>query len=76
MARLIGRDHYVNDPLDRIEELEAKVAKLERILAGRLDTPTEALAIIDAGSTGATEQGWIEVTVGDVTGYIRIFAAT
>lgn len=38
-------------------------------------TPTEATIIVDAGSTGATEQDWIEVTVGAVTGYIRVFAA-
>lgn len=35
---------------------------------------TEDAAIVDAGSTGATEQDWIEVTVGGVTGYIRVFA--
>lgn len=35
---------------------------------------TEALNIVDAGSAGATEQDWIEVTVGATTGYIRVFA--
>ena len=35
---------------------------------------TEDVAIKDAGSTSATEQDWIEVTVGGVTGYIRVFA--
>lgn len=35
---------------------------------------TEALEIVDAGSASATEQDWIEVEVGGVTGYIRVFA--
>jgi len=37
--------------------------------------PTEALQISDAGSTGATEQDWIEVEVGGNTGYIRVYAS-
>ena len=36
---------------------------------------TEDLRIVDAGSTAATEQDWIEVQVGGNTGYIRVFAA-
>jgi hypothetical protein len=36
---------------------------------------TEDLVLIDAGSTGATEQDWIEVTVGGNQGYIRVFSA-
>jgi hypothetical protein len=36
---------------------------------------TEDLEFIDAGSAAATEQDWIEVQVGNVTGYIRVFAA-
>jgi hypothetical protein len=36
---------------------------------------TEDLAFVDAGSAGATEQDWIEVTVGNVQGYLRVFAA-
>jgi hypothetical protein len=35
---------------------------------------TETVTIKDGGSAGATEQDWIEVTVGGVTGYIRVFA--
>ncbi len=38
------------------------------------DLSTENIRIDDAGSTGATEQDWVEVTVGGVTGYIRIYA--
>ncbi len=36
---------------------------------------TETLTITDAGSSGATEQDWIEVTVGGVNGYIRVFSS-
>jgi len=39
-----------------------------------LSLSTEDLEIVDAGSAGATEQDWIEVQVGNVTGYIRVFA--
>ena len=35
---------------------------------------TEDLIFTDAGSTSATEQDWIEVTVGGTTGYIRVYA--
>ena len=36
--------------------------------------PTEDTLIIDSGSAAATEQDWIEVKVGGVTGYIRVYA--
>lgn len=36
---------------------------------------TENLEFVDAGSTGATEQDWIEVQVGGNTGYVRVFAS-
>jgi hypothetical protein len=36
---------------------------------------TENLKIVDAGSTGATEQDWIEVEVGGITGYVRVYAS-
>lgn len=36
---------------------------------------TENLELVNAGSAAATEQDWIEVEVGGVTGYIRVFAA-
>ncbi len=35
---------------------------------------TEDIGIVDAGSVSATEQDWIEVTVGGVTGFVRVFA--
>ena len=35
---------------------------------------TESLEIKDAGSTGATEQDYIEVEIGGTTGYIRVHA--
>jgi hypothetical protein len=40
-----------------------------------LNTATENLEFVDAGSTAATEQDWIEVQVGGNTGYIRVFAS-
>lgn len=39
------------------------------------DLATEDLAFVDAGSAGATELDWLEVTIGGNTGYIRVFAA-
>lgn len=47
---------------------KAPSAKLDINLA------TEDFAVVDAGSTAATEQDWIEVTVGGATGYIRVYA--
>ena len=38
------------------------------------DLATEDVVIVDAGSTSATEQDWIEVTVGGNTGYLRVYA--
>jgi hypothetical protein len=40
-----------------------------------INMTTEDTGFIDAGSTGATEQDWIEVTVGGNTGYIRVYAS-
>ncbi|MBU2551928.1 MAG: hypothetical protein KKB20_26195 [Proteobacteria bacterium] len=40
-----------------------------------MDLATEDLAFVDAGSDGASEQDWIQVKVGENTGYIRVFAA-
>lgn len=40
-----------------------------------LNLATEDLEIVDAGSAAATEQDWVEVQIGGVTGYIRIFAS-
>ena len=40
-----------------------------------LGLATENLEFVDAGSTGATEQDWIEVEVGGVQGYIRVYAS-
>ena len=60
----------------RISELEERIAVLEaheRSLTWGL--ATEDLALIDAGSAAATEQDWIEVTVGGNIGYHHIFAA-
>lgn len=40
-----------------------------------LNHSTEDLKFVDSGSASATEQDWVEVTVGGNTGYIRVFAA-
>lgn len=40
-----------------------------------IDLATEDLEIVNAGSTDATEQDWIEVEVGGNVGYIRVYAA-
>ena len=84
----LDRDHYQGNALDRIEELEVRIAALERIAAMKFvdavlqvvggiahDLVTEDYTLVDAGSAAATEQAWLEVTVGGVTGYIRVFAA-
>jgi hypothetical protein len=66
---LIVRDHLVDDPLDRIEALEARVAELERALAN-------AIKIEAAGTAGATEQAWAQYTDPDGnTAYLRGYAA-
>jgi len=35
---------------------------------------TENLEFVDAGSVGATQQDWLEVQIGNVTGYIHVYA--
>lgn len=52
----------------RIETLEAREHPPAWVFA------TEDLELVDAGSAGATEQDWVEVTVGAVQGYLRVFA--
>lgn len=44
-------------------------SKLEIALA------TANLEIADAGSAGATEQAWVEVQVGGIAGYLRVYAS-
>ena len=41
----------------------------------KLDLGTEDIEIVNAGSAGATEQDWIEGTVGGVTGYLSVFSS-
>lgn len=40
-----------------------------------INMTTEDLHFVDAGSAAATEQDWIEVKVGGIIGYLRVFAA-
>lgn len=69
MGGVMIRDHLVNDPLDRIEALEAKVAELERLVAN-------TIRVESAGTGGATEQAWAEYTDPDGnTAYLHGFAA-
>ena len=86
---VLDRDHYERNLLDRVDELETRVAELERMVATALfdgttlnlpgglkcDLATEDLEVLDAGSAGATEQDWVEVEVGGNTGYLRVYAA-
>lgn len=57
--------------------LAGRYQAIKKLLANALElnNATENLAFSDAGSTGATEQDWIEVTVGGTTGYIRVYSA-
>ena len=40
-----------------------------------LEGATKTASIIDAGFASATELGWLEVTIGTTTGYIRVYSA-
>lgn len=40
-----------------------------------VDGATNTASFLDAGLTGATELGWIEVTIGSTTGYLRVYSA-
>lgn len=90
MTSVIERDAVVNNLLDRLERLEARLSALERAAATGLfagttlvlpggaslpGLPTASLKVVDAGSAGATEQAWVEVEVDGVTGYLRVYAA-
>jgi hypothetical protein len=90
MTSVIERDALVNNLLDRLERLEARLSALERaaatglfsgttlVLPGGASLPnlaTESLAVVDAGSAGATEQAWVEVAVDGLSGYLRVYAA-
>lgn len=67
MAGLTDRDHYIQDPLDRIQALEEQVAQLERTVATMLQ-------MVNAGTAGATEAGWIQIS-GEATGYLRVYGS-
>lgn len=59
----------VKDLEKRVRTLEARERSLTWILA------TEDLELVDAGSAAATEQDWVEIKVGGVTGYWHVYAA-
>lgn len=66
---MTDRDHYPEDPLDRIEELERRVRDLERLLA-------RAVLVTEADTEGATEEAYYGVrSPGGGTGYVRIYDA-
>jgi hypothetical protein len=90
MTSIIERDALVGNLLDELEQMEARLRALERAAATGLfegttlvlpgeaslpELPTAGLAVVDAGSAGATEQAWVEVQVGGATGYLRVYAA-
>jgi hypothetical protein len=61
-------NNYINGSL----RIGSAAAPNERLT---LDFATEDLDFVDAGSTGATEQDWIEVKCNGVQGYLHVFAA-
>lgn len=79
LANTLDVLHLEGNPLDRTQALEDRVAALEAQAALQtpttIDAATEEIKIVDAGSAGATEAGWIEVTLDGVTGYVRVYAA-
>lgn len=71
----------INQMRRRLDELERAARGLPSTVLfgadGSLlfnDFATETFKLVDAGSAGATEQDWLEVTVGGNPGYIRVFA--
>lgn len=65
-----------------LEKMAARVRKLERRIEAleayerslTWGLSTEDLELVDAGSAGATQQDWVEITTGGNVGYIRIYA--
>ena len=86
MRKDAGNDWQLRDTVNGrvvIEALDGASGELQlQPSAGKIRMGGEVIFVMatentnfkDAGSTGATEQDWIEVTVGGVTGYIRVFA--
>jgi len=91
MTSLLDADHNEDSLLNRLAEIERRLDELETYrlmglfpedttmeLPGQLlmeELTTESFKILDAGSSGATEQDWVEVEVEEVTGYLHVFAA-
>jgi len=76
-ASIVTTDDLQINPTDNIELFGTLLGIGKSPVNGFIDInlATEDLSIDDAGSTSATQQDWVEVTVGGTTGYIHIFAA-
>lgn len=88
---IFGAAYHDGDPSARrdltiraVDASNAEVRVPYRLKVGADSSPanpvdialaTEDFDIVDAGSTDATEQDWVEVLVGGNTGYIRVYAA-
>lgn len=83
MITPLDKDAIIPNFLTEIAELKKRLDTLEKLAASGLfdgttlvlPTPTETLRVVDSGTTGATEQAWIEVENNGVQGFVRVFAA-
>ena len=68
----VERNLDVKNDLNISGKIGVNVTKPLSLL--HLGTPTEDFEVVDGGSAGATEQDWVQVEIGGVVGYIRVFA--
>ena len=81
------RDHYILNILERIDTLEREVARLQRVAEAGLvkadevyipgqvhfDLPSKDLRLLNAFTSGVTDDGAIQVSYDGWTQYIRTF---